>query len=342
MDKATKKVIESVEALPRQAITAWEDSQKIEFPAEYKSARNIVVCGMGGSALPTHVIQSAVVSRIPLVLVRGYDIPAWVSKTTLVVLSSYSGGTEETLSCAEQAAARGALMTGITTGGKLAEKLAHHGHPGYVFEPKHNPSKQPRLGLGYMIFGLLGILDKLGLVGAVGGSLNAQVREAVEFARGAEQRINDDAEKLAKAVLLHGLLVFAADHLEGNAHVFANQTNETAKTFAAWFALPEANHHLLEGLKRPKAQLAGIFLESKHYSSRMKKRFELTRQIVEKNGYPAHVYKPQKGSLIGEALECLMFSSLVTLKLAIVYNENPTAIPWVDFFKEELEKEKGG
>lgn len=338
IDKATQSVVSSVEALPEQALQAWEETRKLEFPPEYKEVRNIVVCGMGGSALPTHVIQSTVVSRVPITLVRGYDVPAWVDKTTLVVLSSYSGGTEETLSCAEQAAGRGALLTAITTGGKLAEQLAHHGHPGYVFESKHNPSGQPRMGLGYGIFGQLGILERCGLVSAVGGSLDRQVREAAEFVKASEQRINDEAESLAAKTQNKALVIFAADHLEGNAHVFANQTNETAKTFSSWFALPEANHHLLEGLKRPKLSAAAVFLESDNYSSRMRKRFELTRRIAEKNGLEAHTYKPKKGALITEMFEVLFFSSAATLQLAISYSEDPTAIPWVDFFKEKLEK----
>lgn len=339
VNEATQSVISSVEALPDQALQAWEDTRILEFPFAYKAARNIVVCGMGGSALPTHVIQSSVVSRIPVVLVRGYDIPAWVDKSTLLLLSSYSGGTEETLSCAQQAIERGAQITGVTSGGKLAQFLKEGNYPGYVFEPKHNPSGQPRMGLGYGIFGQLGVLERCGLITAVGGSLDRQVREAIKFVKQREQKINDEAERVAEKIQGKALIIFGADHLEGNAHVFANQTNETAKTFAGWFPLPEANHHLLEGLKRPQLPMAVVSLESDSYSSRMKKRFELTRQIAEKNGYTAHVYKPQKGALIQEVLEVLFFSSTATLQLAISYKEDPTAIPWVDFFKRELEKE---
>lgn len=333
MDENTKKGISSIEALPDQCQQAWDESRKVGFPEEYKSPWNVAVCGMGASGLPVDVVKSVFPTNVPLELVQSYDLPSWVGNKTLVVLSSYSGETEEVLSCAEQAAASGALLAGITTGGKLAEVLSHHGYPGYVFEPRHNPSAQPRFGLGYMIFSLLGILAKTSVI-----TETVSVEEGIRHMRQNEQKISAEAEEFTAKVKEKGMLVFAADHLSGNARIFANQLNETAKTFATAFTIPAANHHLLEGLKYPKENLVGVFLESSNYSDKMKKRFELTQAIVEKNGFSTYRYKLQKHSLVSEMLETLFFSSMASLQLALLYNEDPLETPWVDYFKEELSK----
>lgn len=334
MDEQVKSVLESIEKLSEQCEQAWDETRAIDFPEEYSRAKNIVVCGMGGSALPTHVVVSLGVLKLPTVLVNDYHIPSWANNATLVFLSTYSGGTEETLSCAQEAKEKRCLVTGNTSGGKLTEFLRENNYPGYVFEPKNNPSGQPRIGIGYGLIGQLGILERAGLV-EVG---DKDVRDAIDLLRKNTEKIKSHARDFAGRVENRALVVFGAEHLVGNAHIFANQTNETAKTFSSWFAIPEANHHLLEGLKRPKIPATCVFVESEQYSDKTQKRFEITQEIVRQNEYPVESYTPGRGSKLSEALDVLMFSSFVTFDLAVRYGEDPTVIPWVDYFKEQLGK----
>ncbi len=337
-NEAVEKVRASIEQLPEQYEQAWKESTEVKFPSEYKDVEKVIVCGMGGSGLPTHFITSVFAAKVPIILINGYDIPYWADKKTLVLLSSYSGETEETLSCGELAKKNNCRITGIASGGKLARWLRENNYPSYIFNPIYNPSGKPRLGIGYGIFGQLGLLGTLGLIQPIGGTLGNVVPREIKRMGSSFSLINKQARKLVPKLKGEGVMIFAADHLVGNAHIFANQLNETAKTFATWFSLPEANHHLLEGLKYPRENLVSIFLVSSSYSKMMQKRFELTAQVVKENKFETYEYRPKQGNLLGEALEVLLTTSIISLELGITYKENPLEIPWVDWFKKQLAK----
>lgn len=333
MTQAQEKVLASIKQLPDQCLQAWEETQKLEFDGRYREIWNVAACGMGASGLPNHVINNLFKRVVPVLSVGGYKIPSWSGEHTLIYLSSYSGNTEEILLCAEQAKSSGCIVTGATTGGQLGEWFKENSYTAYIYNPTHNPSEQPRMGLGYGIFGQLGILTKLEVVEDVDSAPSA-----IDNMRTNMDEVEKTAQEGAQKLKDSALVIFGAEHLVGNAHIFANQINETAKTFATWFSIPKANHYLLEGLKHPKFPLAAIFLESENYSPSIKKRMELTKQIVEKNGHSVQSYSLKRPGLsrLAEVLETLSFSSYVSYYLAEVYNEDPIAIPWVDYFKKEL------
>lgn len=332
----TNLALESVKLLPDQFLQAWEESRIIDFPQEYKQAESVVICGMGASGIPGHILASGFDFSAPTVLANSYRIPEWVNKKTLVILSSYSGNTEETLSCLNSAKEKKALITGITTGGKLAELLGQGNYPFYKYLPNNNPSGQPRMGIGYGILGQLGIFTKLGLI-QVDSIWGENVRISIERVRRDIETIQEIAkEELAPRMRNRVPIVIAGEHLVGNARLFANQLNETAKYFSAYFGLPEANHHLLEGLKNPEVSIYAVFLNSNCYSKEVKRRLELTNDIVLENGHGVFVYTPN-GDRLDEVLEYTLLSSFTSLALADLSGENPLAIPWVDYFKERLQ-----
>ncbi|MGB6882193.1 MAG: SIS domain-containing protein, partial [Microgenomates group bacterium] len=157
-----KEVLSSIKMLPDQARQAWEEVSELKIIKNLAGAKNIVVCGMGGSALGGRVVDSLIERKIraPIEIFTQYYLPNYVNKDSLVILSSYSGNTEETLSCANEAIKRNARIFGITTGGKLAELLKKEKVDGYIFEPTYNPSKMPRLAIGYSVFSILAFLNK--------------------------------------------------------------------------------------------------------------------------------------------------------------------------------------
>lgn len=327
LSKNVMIALDSVENLMDQCLQAWQESRAIDFSDEYFQIENLVICGMGGSSLPAYIIKSVFPSRVPISITENYNLPSWAGPKTLVFLSSYSGNTEETLSCAQQAKSRGCLITGVTSGGQLKEFLRIEGYPFYCFEPRYNPSGSSRFGIGYGVFGQLGILSKLQIVDKVGESdLNKQIKGETKAS----------ATKLAKDIKEKILVIFTADHLEGNGQTLANQVNETAKTLAFWVGLPNADHSLIEGFKKSQVPVAAIFIESKHYSSKMRERFRLTQEVIRKNGYNTYVYEVQKGTLIQEMLEVLFFSSFFSVQLSIENGNDPLAIPSVDFIKRKL------
>lgn len=338
------KMLESIEALAEQCRQAWQDLKGYKLPRSYRQIQNIVVAGMGGSAIGAHVIDSVYANAltVPLEIVNDYHLPAYVGKETLVILSSYSGSTEEAVSCAAEAEKRGAKLLVITSGKHLADLMSKKSIPGYLFEPRYNPCGSPRMGLGYSLFGLLILFDKLGLI-KFG---EAEARQAVRII---EKHANvlgvkttlakNPAKQLAEKLVGKMPMYFAAPPLAGSIHTAANQLNENAKVFAAWFLLPEANHHLMEGLVFPKGsqeKLAFVFFEGANEEERIKRRFQLTREVAGKSGITAISYSLRENSRLGQVFEMLVLGSYTSFYLAILYGIDPTSIPVVDWFKKRM------
>lgn len=328
-------MLESIELFPKQCQQAWEETQKLTIPQDYTNVRQIVVSGMGGSGLGGHIIKSLYQKElpIPLEIVNDYHLPGYVNEDSLVILSSYSGSTEETLATADEAKKKGAKILGITTGGKLGKFLKENNFPGYIFEPKFNPCGQPRMGLGYSLVGQIVLLRITGIL-QFNENEFFQCFKSLKVIQG---RLVDRAKELVKRCRRKIIVVVAAEHLSGNAHVLANQINENAKALSCYFLLPELDHHLLEGLGRPNEKnLIFAFLASNFYSEKIQKRLKLTKEVVEKNNIEVCEFKPSGENKLRQVLETLWFGSFLSFYLAIGSGIDPTPIPWVDYFKEKL------
>ncbi|MFA6588421.1 MAG: SIS domain-containing protein [Patescibacteria group bacterium] len=339
-DKA--KVFESVNLFADQAQQAYKETQKLKIKSLASQVDCIVDAGMGGSALGAHIIQTACADKLkaPIIIINDYKLPAWVNSRTLVTLSSYSGTTEETLAAFKSAKAKKAKMLVICAGGPLAKIARANKTPSYIFNPRANPSKQPRIGLGYGIFGLLGLWKKVGLLQIT----ETEILSAIQTARKVGARFNlekttSPIAKLTRQISGKAILVVGAEHLVGAAHVFANQFNETAKSFATWFPIPELNHHLMEGLTNPKINIRNtvfLMLNSKAYSPRIQKRMRLTKEVIQKNGPKVLELSLQSKTKLEQAIEAVVLGSNLTLGLGLQYHINPAAIRWVNYFKQKL------
>lgn len=340
----TGSVLTSIEKLGAQVRQAWREVKKGGVPASCPLAKNVIISGMGGSALGGRIVDSLLAdrARVPIEVVTEYNLPNYVNKDTLVILSSYSGNTEETLATAKEALNRGAIVYGVTTGGKLAEFLSENGFESYIYTPTENPSDQPRMGLGYSIASVLAVLSKCEFINLLDSEMEEAVSEAEQFITdyGASVSENENvAKRLAFKLKGKVPVIIASEHLMGSAHTFKNQLNENAKTFGLIFDIPELNHHLMEGLKNPyeiKDILHFLFFESEHYSKRVKVRYPITKEVVTKNGISHDSYQLRSSKKIIEIFELLVLSSYVSFYLAMLYGINPTPIPWVDYFKKEL------
>jgi len=334
----------SIEALPDQVEVAWREARKVRVPASYRQAEEIVVAGMGGSTLSADIVKSVYggALRVPFSFINGYHLPGSVGKNSAVIVSSYSGTTEEALACFAEARKRGAKLLGIASGGSLAARLKCAKAPAYLFEPVFNPCNQPRLGGGYMTAGLLGLLSSF-----KGFSLDAEELKALpsRLRRRAEawrpQVMTRDNPAKLTARALHGTvpIIVSAEHLAGNGHALQNQIHESAKQFCAAFPLPEMNHHLMEGLNFPlaaKKLLGFLFLESKLYSERLRLRVKVTQKALAKQGFGFSSWQAVEPTRLGQAFEALSFGSWVSFYMAIENKANPSNIPWVDFFKKEF------
>lgn len=320
-------VLGSTVMFPDQCRQAWEESSKIEYGAEYKDIYNIVVCGMGGSRFTPKAIKELYKDRIkePYEIVEDYTLPAYVDSDTLVILSSYSGTTEEVLACYKEAKKAGARVTAVSSA-KMVDS------PSYVFDPKYNPCGQPRIGGGYLLMGHVGILKALGLIDVS----NQEVEEAIVHAKTVNEH---QGKELATMLFDTHPFIITAEFLKGFGNGFANQINETAKMISDYRYIPELNHHLMEGLKHPDTlHKNGLFLFflSDLYSSSIRKRFAITEDVVKKQKIATHSVTLTGKTKLAQLLEAFALSGFTTFHLAMLYKTDPVAIPWVTYFKEQL------
>ncbi len=340
----TQNMRGSIAALDTQCQQAWKESRAVRVPVSYRKVDNIVIAGMGGSALGGDMITALFYQRlsIPITVVNRYDVPGFVGQNTLCIISSYSGSTEETVSAFHHARRKGARIMVIAAGGTLAKLARRYRIPAYIFDPCHNPSQQPRMGLGYSVMGQLGLLCQAGVLRMTNNTVNKTIN-AISIAHKRYAPNIKTAENKAKqaADILHGKIpvIIAAEHLSGNAHVMANQINENSKTFAIYFLISELNHHLMEGLRFPqqnKQLLTFVFLESTKYQAANIKRIAITRQVLKKAGIQSLSHATPGSTALEQAFSVLVYGSYVNYYLALLHNIDPSPIPYVDYFKKAL------
>lgn len=325
----------STEKMAEQMEAAWEQVQHVQVPQDYKDVSNIVFCGMGASIYGALVFKAIAGenNKYPTEYVSDYHLPKFVGGSSLVVLTSYSGTTEEVLSCAHEAKEMGAKMLILTKGGPLAEFAKENNIPSYIFDGALNPAGVPRLGNGYTIIGLLGLLSKAGIYEVT----SEQIQEAIGVLKARREEIKNWALKDAEKYLGKVPIIIAAEHLSGNAQILRNQFNETSKAFSSFFLVPDLNHHLMEGLQFPHpTNLQFILIMSHNYSDKIKKRMGLTADVIRKNNHVVHDITSEGSTKYVDFITILAYGCYLTLYLGLLYEQNPAVNPWVDWFKEQL------
>lgn len=335
---------DSVTLLAEQCLQAWSEAGTLNLPKSYKGLDRIVVCGMGGSGLGAHMVKSIFgpEMKVPFEVLNDYTLPRWVNNRTLVLAVTYSGGTEEALTMFKEAVKRKAKTVAITSGGKLAAAAKRAKVPAYVFDDsKTNPARMPRMGVGLTLFSELRILKDLGYIKLS----NKDVKMAAVHMMNVSERwavsvphAKNAAKKLAVKLTDTMPTYVASEHLVGNTITARNQTHETAKCYSEWYAIPELNHHLLEGLSHPEVakHLAFVQFTSKLYHKRNQKRHEITREVLKKNGLKVHPVAAEGSTRLEQALFTLQFTAALNYYLGMIYNVDPSKIPWVDMFKKRL------
>lgn len=336
--------LESVSRFPDQCQSAWRQARKISLPDAFRTFSQIVFLGMGGSAYGARLVKSLYGKsmKAPIDLVGDYTLPEYVGKDSLVVAASYSGTTEETIETTRQAIARGAKVMGVTSGGELADVLKSAGCPAYVFDAVYNPSRQPRIGQGYMLLGQLALLAAAGAVSVsddeIAGIVSRLRTAATPYAPQTPQSDNP-AKRLAVSFGEKIVIIIGAGFLEGAIHAIRNPFHETGKHYADYYIVPELNHHLMEGLKYPPTNrdtMIFFAVESDLYEPLLKRRMELTGQVIGENGIAMEKVKLSFPTALGQSLELVQLGGFLTFYLAMLHGLDPAKIPWVDYFKKHL------
>ena len=334
-----------VESFADQIKDAWDQTSKLTFSTE-KDIHNVIVSGMGGSGLGADIARSVLKDRLnaPIELVHDYTLPAYADDHTLVVMMSVSGGTEETLSTAEQAVKQNCQLAVITGGGKLLELAQKNNAFIYQIDPKENPSKQGRIALGYAIVGMMGVLHQAGVFELT----TREIDEVIATVIAASDKYGVDtpqdknkAKALAFDLVDRKPILVAADFLEGVIHASTNQLNENSKTFAEYHVIPEMNHHLMEGWQFPASVHSSnlfVFIQSDLYHPQNHKRIPLTAEVVEQNEIDTLLVHLESSTKLTQAFELLTLFNFASFYLSMLENNNPGPLPFVSWFKDELGK----
>jgi len=336
-----------IERLAEQVHTSWDQTRKISVPASMKKVQNVVLVGMGGSGIGAEIVSAALSRelRVPVTTVHDYQLPSFVSSKTLVILTSFSGDTEEVLSAAKEAQKKKAKMLVVTSGGKLRAFAKRAGAPFYQFSPKELAAR-PNLGMGFLVVGMLGLLERVGLVrisnARIGRMVDAMTEVADSCALNVETKDNP-AKTVADALKGKPLLFVGSEHLVGSVSAVAYQVNEMAKQYAKFMALPELNHHFFESLSCPDnffCQFGVLMVKSDHYNKRTRIRYEMTADLFEKLGANVIDYETRGSDQLEEVGEMMQFGSFLAYYLGVQNKSQLTQIPYVDLIKKKMTKEK--
>jgi len=318
----------------------WAQTRRLTLPPAYREATAVAVLGMGGSAIGADLVRAVFAERlkVPLVAVRDYPLPAFAGPTTLVVASSHSGATEETVAAATEALARRCPIAVIATGGPLVDMAAQDALPLLRFEPE----AQPRAAAGWGVILLSGLLERAGLLDVEDDEVEAAAARAEErFAACASDVPTEDnaAKQLAWTLLDRLPVVIGAGHLAAVARRWKTQVNENAKSWAAWDELPEATHNTVAGLLQPenvREHLFAVFLASPADHPRNALRREALAAILEAVG-TSHVRIDVEGAgRLAQAFDAIVLGDLVSVYLAVLYGIDPTPVVAIQALKERM------
>lgn len=331
-----------IKELPWQCRHAWDSTMRFELPAGYAGIEKVVILGMGGSAIGGDLVKTLVQSEspVPVIIHRDYGLPAFVDEKTLVIGSSYSGNTEETLSGFEPALGTGARVLAMTTGGRMAEMAAAHNIPVYRIEYE----APPRAALGFSFLPTLGVLQKLGLI----KDKSADVAEAIDVLEKLNEEIGETspeaanpAKQLARRLYGNLPVVYGAGVLAEVAHRWKTQINENGKAWAFYEVFPELNHNATVGFPFPPeviARLRVIMLRAPSYNDRIKLRCEVTAELLDRAGVAHENIESRGRSLLAQMLSVVLLGDIASYYLAILNGIDPSPVEVIDYLKGRLAK----
>jgi len=337
-----------IDRLPGQLEAAWDlsQTQPLEgFESSEGSLRQVVICGMGGSAIGADLVAASVVDNcpVPVFVQRDYGLPAFAKGAeTLVICSSHSGNTEETLDAFETALENGCRVLAVCTGGKLAEVAQAAGVP--VWQFKHEG--QPRAAVGFSFGLILGALSRLGLVpdasDEIAGAVSAMKSQQVDLA--AESLVSHNpAKRLAGQLMGRWVTVFGSGVLTPVARRWKGQINEVAKAVANFEFIPEADHNTLAGVLNPPEvvppHVISLFLRAPSDHPRNKLRLKITRKTYMLEGLNVDGYMAKGDSPTAHIWTALHFGDYVAYYLAMAYGVNPTPVDALVSLKAALKEQ---
>ncbi|MGI2335786.1 MAG: bifunctional phosphoglucose/phosphomannose isomerase [Dehalogenimonas sp.] len=328
-----------IRELPETILNAWNQAAEFELP-EYQGIDKVLVLGMGGSAIGGDLVRRLLMgeSKAQISVLRDYDLPAWVDANTLVVASSYSGNTEETISGFEQALASPARKLVITTGGRLLELALEHDIPAFVFDYK----AQPRAAVAWGIFPLLNFLTRLGLAADKKPDVSEAALVTEQFARKIEPSkalSHNLAKETAYKVFGRIPVIYGGGIAIEVAYRWQTQFNENSKQWAFTQIIPELNHNAIAGYQLPEQlvpYMSVVMLRSNHLPGRIVSRYQITAELLVKSGAKVSFADGRGISPLAQMMSLILLGDYVSYYLALLNNADPSPVENITYLKKRL------
>lgn len=296
---------------------------------------NVLISGLGGSGIGGTIVSevTALNAKVPVVVSKGYFIPEFVNRHTLVIISSYSGNTEETLNCLHLALRKKAKIVCITSGGKVAE-IARKKKLDLILIPGGSP---PRSCLGYSLTQLIFVLSHFKIISS---SHRRQLSSSVDLLEKEKQSIIGEAKKIAEILKGKTPIVYATTYFEGVAIRFRQQLNENAKILCGHHVIPEMNHNELVGWPSGSEKIAVVFLRDNKEYKRNDARIEINKEVVKK--YTPHVYEiwSKGSSALEKAIYFIHMVDWVSVFLSELRGVDSMEVKVIDMLKGKLAEVK--
>jgi glucose/mannose-6-phosphate isomerase len=341
----TQDMLGEIDSLPDQLASAYRLGMQLDLP-DWTDLRQVVIAGMGGSAIGADLLATycASLAPIPIFVQRDYGLPLFArGDETLVICSSHSGNTEETLDAFEAARIAGCRMVVVSTGGELAKRARENNIPVWLFEH----SGQPRAALGFSFGLLLAMFQRLGFLPDQKEALD----DALAFMKRSQERIKADipaaknpAKRYAGQLMGRWVTIVASDLLTSVARRWKGQINEIAKAGANFEFLPEANHNTLAGTMHPQEVLNPhimiLFLRAPSDHPRNRLRSDLTRKALMLEGMNTDHVDARGHTPLAHMWTMILFGDYVAYYLAMGYGVDPTQVQVLVEFKDAMAEAK--
>ncbi|MGZ3921605.1 MAG: bifunctional phosphoglucose/phosphomannose isomerase [Bacteroidia bacterium] len=295
--------------------------------------KNIVITGLGGSGIGGTIITELIsdTCKVPIIINKDYFLPAFVNESTLVIISSYSGNTEETLSAMNQAISRKAQIACVTSGGKVLELAKQHQFD-FIEIPGGKP---PRSCIGYSLVQLIKVLASKGFAPQ---SLFSDLDKSIALLDKENSNIKSEAEQIAKKLFHKIPVIYSLGSCEGAAVRFRQQINENSKMLCWHHVFPEMNHNELVGWTTRNENIAVVTFHTSFDYDRTKKRYEVCKPLFEKYSASVTDITAKGTSKLEQFFYLINIGDWISCYLADLKGIDPVEVKVIDHLKGELAK----
>jgi len=333
-------MLDHLHGFPEQCQKAWEKVLKFELPREYTEISNVVIVGMGGSAIGGDIVRRLALaeSKLPVWVHRDYGLPAFVDAGTLVIASSYSGNTEETLSAFTESLKTSAKKLVITSDGKLKHLAEQEGIPVFVVDYQ----APPRAAFPHSLIPLVGIFQKVGLLRDKTADLKEAVGILQELSRDLMETrplASNPAKQLAAKLWGHIAVIYGAEILSEVAKRWKGEFNENSKAWAFFESFPELNHNAVVGYEFPpeaKERILVLMLRPPSLRPRNLLRYEVTAKLLAKAGIAYEFAEARGESHLAQMMSLILLGDYTSFYLSMLNEVDPTSTEAINFVKQYL------